>query len=343
MDFAAYVDEWIDGMAKPPASLGLMEQHVKKIFLAWGKMQPEIKPHHLVFAADNGIVEEGVVNYPAEITYLQAKNMVAGKATISCFCLCNQIPYQVVDVGIKSEDAVGTDRKVAKGTKNFLKEAAMNEAEYNMALQAGREMVRLAVEAGHNLLSFGEMGIGNTTTSSAVLHALSGMRPEFVVGYGAGCHNKDIVNRKRLVIARGVEKHKAAMKNEADIIRCVGGFDIAALCGAMLECADLNTPFVIDGFIAAVAYVCAARLNQAVERFGIPSHLSREPGMIYALMLGNILTDEVPIRANMALGEGTGALLMVGMLKTVLYTVMHAARMSDFGATVQAVSPPVAL
>lgn len=331
MDFEKKVDEFIGGAAKPLDSLGLLEKHLKKVLLSWGTIAAELRPYHVIYAADNGVVEEGIVNYPWEITYLQAKNMVDGRATISCFCRCSQIPYSVVDIGINNSGVSGVNRKVAFGTKNFMKEEAMSHMEFEQAWETGKEMVRtLVLEQGYNMLSFGEMGIGNTTTSSAVLHALTGMLPEFVVGYGAGLSSNELLKRKRMVVAKGVERHKGQMNSVQEILRCVGGFDIVAICSGMLECANLRIPFVIDGFITAVAYACAARINGSIEKHAIPSHMSREPGMAYSLMLGNILADDVLIRGNMALGEGTGAILMVSILKTMLYTMHNMARLSDF-------------
>lgn len=329
MEFSAVIDQLIDSMAKPPNSLGLLEKHIKKVMLGWGKVFPEIKPYHLIFAADNGIVAEGVVRQPERITYLQAQNMDAGRATISCFCQANQIAYSVIDVGINSIESVGINRKVARGTKNFLTSEAMSVDEFDRAYAAGGEMVRKVAQEGYNLISFGEMGIGNTTTSSAVLHSLTGMRPEFVVGYGANPNNPEVIKRKRIVIAEGAERHKLRMNTEEDILRCVGGFDIVAIYAGMLECAKVNIPFVLDGFITAVAYACAARHDNKVEAYAIPSHMSREPGMAYALLLGNILVDEVPIRADLALGEGSGAVLMINMLKTMMYAVTNAKKWSE--------------
>ncbi|MDU4961631.1 MAG: nicotinate-nucleotide--dimethylbenzimidazole phosphoribosyltransferase [Sporomusaceae bacterium] len=330
MEYQEVVDQLLTGAAKPPKSLGLLEKHLRKMLLAWGELQPECKPYHLIFAADNGVVEEAVVSYPADITYLQAQNMVAGKATISCFCHCSGIPYAVVDVGVKQRQAVGLDRKVAAGTKNFLKEPAMTADEFERAWSAGREMAAQAAKDGYNLISLGEMGIGNTTTSAAVLHALTGILPEFIVGYGASVDDDAVLKRKRIVVAKGVELHKPLMRTARDIIRCVGGFDIAAICAAMLECARQRLPFVIDGFITAVAYACAAQIDRGVEAFSLPSHLSREPGMTYALLLGNIAATDAPIRAELALGEGSGAVLMASLLKTMHYTITHMARLEDF-------------
>ncbi len=331
MDYQAKVDNLINGAAKPPNSLGLLEKVFKKMLLAWGTMHPEIKPYHLIFAADNGVVEEGVVAFPAEITYLQAQNMADGRATISCFCEANNVPYSVIDIGINNQKTVGINRRVAFGTKNFMKSEAMSQAEFDMAWRIGQEMVGYAVDTHvANLVSFGEMGIGNTTTSSAVLHAMTGILPEFVVGYGASGPINDILKRKCVVVAKGVERHRETFRSIEDILRCLGGFDIVAICAGMIECANRNIPFVIDGFITAVAFACAARINKEVEHCGLPSHMSKEPGMGYAMLLGNILADDVPIRANMALGEGTGAILMVSMLKTMSYTMYNMARLSDF-------------
>ena len=342
MEYQAAVEELINGAAKPPGSLGLMEKYLRRLFLSWGSLQAEVRPHHLIFASDNGVVEEGVVAYPAAITYLQARNMVKGRATISCFCQANGIPFTVVDVGIDHPEGVGENRKVARGTRNFMKEEAMTEEEFGAAWTAGREAAASRIEAGCNLLSFGEMGIGNTTTSSAVLHALTGMLPEFVVGYGADMGNNELLKRKRVVVAKGAERHKDKFQTAQDILRCLGGFDMVALCGAMTECAQRQTPFVLDGFITAVAYACVARICPEAQRYAIPSHLSREPGMAYALLQGNILAVEVPLHADMALGEGTGAVLMVSMLKTLVYTAHHTARLSEFDIPAAVASGAVA-
>jgi nicotinate-nucleotide--dimethylbenzimidazole phosphoribosyltransferase len=330
MDFETIVDNFINGGFKPVNSLGLLEKHLKKVLLAWGEIYPEIRPYHIIYAADNGIVEEGVANDPMELTYLQAKNMVAGRATISCFCQSNQIPFEVVDIGINSTKKSGLDCKVAFGTKNFMKAEAMTEPEFQQAWDVGTERVRqVVVEAGCNLLSFGEMGIGNTSTSSAVLHALTGMPPEFIVGYGAGLKTAESLKRKRLIVAKGVERHQEKLHKVEDILRCVGGFDIVAICAGMLECGKLHLPFVIDGFITAVAYTCAVRLHKGIDKYAIPSHMSKEPGMAYCLLLGNIVAEDVLLHGNMALGEGTGAVLMVSILKTMLYTIHTMARRSD--------------
>lgn len=155
----------VDNLAKPPGSLGLLEKQAKKVLLAWGQFHKDLRPKHLIFAADNGVVHSGVVAQLADITYMQSRHMVEGTSAVTCFCRSQHIPYAVIDVGIDSEDAVGIDRKIARGTRDFAKEPAMSEEQFQQALAAGREQVEAAKAEGINLLSFGEMGIGNTTTS----------------------------------------------------------------------------------------------------------------------------------------------------------------------------------
>lgn len=316
-------------MAVPPGSLGLLEKQVQRLFRAWPKIEWELRPHHFVFAADNGIVAAGVVGQDQDITYLQARNMVEGRAAISCFCQVQGMSLSVVDVGIKSEEAVGIDRKVAKGTENFLESPAMSERNFWRAYDAGAEMVQLAAKDGCNLLSFGEMGIGNTTTSAAVLHALTGANLESITGCGANPGHPEIVLRKREVITAATQRYRPLMKTPQDILRCVGGFDLAALCGAMLACKEARIPFLLDGFITAVALACAAKIDPDVTRMAIPTHLSQEPGTAAALRAGGINPDEVPIHAEMCLGEGTGAVLGYALLRTMLYTVRHMKTMEE--------------
>lgn len=316
-------------MAIPPGSLGLLERQVQKLFRAWPEFYREIKPQHFIFAADNGIVTEGVVGQEQEITFLQASNMVEGKAAISCFCQSQHVPYSVVDVGINNELAVGIDRKVAKGTQNFLKQPAMTEREFWQAYDAGAEMVQRAKLSGCNLLSFGEMGIGNTTTSTAVLHALTKANLVEITGCGANPGHPEIILRKREVIAAACRRYAPLMKTPQGIIRCVGGFDIAALCGAMLACFKQQLPFMLDGFITAVALACAVRIEPQAADMAIPTHMSKEPGMIYALKACGIEADDVPLHAGLRLGEGTGAILGLSMLRTMLYTVYNMKTMDE--------------
>lgn len=323
MTYEETVAHVLHNLAKPPGSLGLLEDHAKKTLLAWGKLEETFSPKHIIFAADNGVVRSGVVAQLADITYMQSKHMVDGTSAVTCFCRCNGIPYEVVDVGIDSPDSVGVHRKIARGTKDFAKEPAMSLLEYKAALAIGAERVHLAKRAGHNFLSFGEMGIGNTTTSAAVLSAIAPKGSTFLVGYGSAAKNYKLLLHKRAVVEEALNRYGNNIHSAADALRYVGGFDLVALCGAMMACADQHMPFYIDGFITAVALACAVQLKPAVAAVALPSHVSRESGMAVALRICGIDEYDVPIHGNMSLGEGTGAVLATVLLRSMLYAVWH--------------------
>ncbi len=329
MTFAEQVDERLRNLAKPPGSLGLLEQQAKQVFLAWGTLDCEIRPRHIIFAADNGVVRSGAAAQLPDITYMQSRHMVEGTAAVSCFCRCHGIPYEVVDVGIDSEDSVGLNRKIGRGTADFSTSPAMTAQQYQCALAVGRERVMAAKMQGANLLSFGEMGIGNTTTSAAVLSALMPKERELLTGHGAAKGNYALLFRKKKLIADAMRRWGRHIHSAEDALHYVGGFDLAALCGAMTACADAAVPFYIDGFITAAALACAVQMNPSVRAYALPSHLSREPGMSAALRLCGIDEYAVPIHADMALGEGTGAVLAVVLLKTMMYAVQHMATLDD--------------
>ncbi|MDU4226026.1 MAG: nicotinate-nucleotide--dimethylbenzimidazole phosphoribosyltransferase, partial [Streptococcus sp.] len=227
-----------------PGGLGLWEMYFRKICTAWGEINGEIRPQHIIFSADNGCNMEGYVGYNYEVTQKQSRNMLLGRSSATQFCNFNNIPYEVVDVGIASDDGIGVDRKVAKGTKNILNHPAMAEDEFNSAFQAGYERIQHYVEQGMNLFSFGEMGLGNTTTSACVLSALTGAKPTETVGPGSWPDKPELMKRKIDFVRSVLEHHKNNMVSEHEpdrvrkIVAHVGGFDIAAILGAMLACVD---------------------------------------------------------------------------------------------------------
>ena len=183
----------------------------------------------------------------------------------------------------------------------------MSREQLVQAMATGRERVQAAAKEEINLLSFGEMGIGNTTTSAAVLTALSPKKMSWLTGFGSARGNYKLLFHKRRVIAAAIKAYEKELQTPADALRCVGGFDLAALCGAMLACAEKKIPFYIDGFITATALACAIAMNPAVRDYALPSHLSREPGMAQALRLCGIDEYEVPIQLACPWDEGTGA------------------------------------
>ena len=312
-----------------PGGLGLWEMYFRKICTAWGEINGEIRPQHIIFSADNGCNIEGYVGYNYEVTQKQSRNMLLGRSAATQFCNFNNIPYEVVDVGIASDDGIGVNRKVAKGTKNILNHPAMTEDEFNRAFQAGYERVQHYVEQGINLFSFGEMGLGNTTTSACVLSALIGGDPTETVGPGSWPDKPELMKRKIDFVRSVLEHHKNNIVSEHEpdrvckIVAHVGGLDIAAILGAMIACAEFEKPFVIDGFITSVAAACATHVNARVKDYALPSHYSKEKGTEIALAEVGITQDMVPIQAQMSMGEGTGAILMVQMLKTTQHMFVN--------------------
>lgn len=333
--FDRELNKFLQAKCLIPGGLGLWEVYFRKICTAWGRIDDEIRPQHIIFSADNGCNMEGYVGYNYEVTQKQSRNMLLGRSSATQFCNFNNIPYEVVDVGIASDDGIGVDHKVAKGTKNILNHPAMAEAEFNRAFQAGYERVEYYVEKEINLFSFGEMGLGNTTTSACVLSALIGADPTETVGPGSWPNKPDLMKRKIDFVRAVLDNHKASIITEGEhdrvrnIVAHVGGFDIAAIIGAMIACVELKKPFVIDGFITAVAAACAVHINNRVKNYALPSHNSREKGTELALAEVGITQDMVPIQAQMSMGEGTGAILMVQMLKTTQYMFVNVGTFAD--------------
>ena len=333
--FDRELNKFLQAKCLIPGGLGLWEVYFRKICTTWGRIDGEIRPQHIIFSADNGCNMEGYVGYNYEVTQKQSRNMLLGRSSATQFCDFNNIPYEVVDVGIASDDAIGVDGKVAKGTKNILNHSAMTKNEFNRAFQAGYERIQHYVEQGINLFSFGEMGLGNTTTSACVLSALTGADPTETVGPGSWPDKPDLMKRKIDFVRAVLDNHKASIITESEhdrvrnIVAHVGGFDIAAIIGAMIACVEFKKPFVIDGFITAVATACAVHMNNRVKDYALPSHNSREKGTELALAEVGITQDMVPIQAQMSMGEGTGAILMVQMLKTTQHMFVHVGTFAD--------------
>lgn len=320
----AEITELLTSRCLIPGSLGIWDSCFRKLCLAWGKIEKEIHPGHILFSADNGIVSEGYIGFSGDITRLHTINMLHGGAAVTNFCRFNHIPVTIADAGIISDTPIGYDCKARQGSRNFLKAPAMTAEEFQIVTAKARQLIESKISEGINLISFGEMGIGNTTTSAAVLSALTGLDPRITVGPGSGA-DKEALEKKQAIVRQGLALHQEHLTTPQEIIAHVGGFDIAALTEAMLTCRRKQIPFVIDGFITAVALACACRIDKETERYALPSHQSRETGMPQALAFANIRSEEVPLQAHMALGEGTGAVLMVQLLRTIHYGFLHMA------------------
>ena len=302
-----------DSMAKPLDSMGNFESIIAAIGAILGTEHPAINDRALVImCADNGVVEEGISQSTQEVTGIVAKDMGRG---ISNVCLMSKsigVDVYPVDIGINSsEEYVGViNRKVAMGTRNLAKEFAMTYRELETAIETGMEIVKTLKDKGYTLIATGEMGIGNTTTSSIIAAALLRINSDEIVGRGAGLCDEGLL-RKRKLVSEVLKKYDLYNADIYKILCACGGFDIAGLAGVFLGGAKYQIPIVVDGVISLVAALAAERLKPGCREYMIASHISKEPS---AAKMMSELKLRPCIDAGMALGEGTGAVMMIGLL-----------------------------
>lgn len=328
--------EW-DHMSKPIDGMGDFEEVVCKIAAIQNSIIPNIDNRALlVFCADNGIVENGVTQCGQDVTWKVAKALGEGISTSNSLAKSVNTKVVAVDVGINfTEKLPGVlDYKVSTGTKNFICEPAMTEEQLLKAIEAGIECVRIQAESGVKLIASGEMGIGNTTTSAAVLTAVLDIDSDDIVGRGAGLNDEGL-KRKRVVVKTGINNYQDIFagaldeKNRCfDILRCLGGFDIASLTGAFIGGAIYGIPVIIDGLISAVAALLSNTFVHGVSDYMIASHSGREKGVSVVLKR---LGMTPYINGNMALGEGTGALMLISLLDSALFLYKNGIKFNDAG------------
>ena len=297
-------------LAKPPESLGRLEDLSIQLSGITGSVHNSMDHTHLlVFAADNGVVEEGVSSAPQSVTLMQTINLTRAKTGASVLAKHFGSGITVCDVGVNAviTDPKVLNRKIAMGTQNIYKGPAMTREQAEKAILIG---AGLAMETKADALGVGEMGIGNTTTSSAVLAVLLGVPVEKVTGRGGGITDESF-RKKKEVISRAIEINKPDPRDAVDVLQKVGGFDLAAMCGAFLGAAASHRPVVIDGFISVVAALCAVRLCPLVRSYLVPSHASYEIG--YRLAMEELGLQPLFL-LGMRLGEGSGCPLAFQVL-----------------------------
>lgn len=297
-------------LAKPPGSLGRLEDLSVQLAGITGQIFNKIgKKHLLVFAADNGVVAEGVSSAPQSVTVMQTINLTRAKTGASVLAKHFGCGITVCDVGVNADirESAVLDRKIAYGTKNIVNGPAMAREQAVRAIMTG---IELAQNTNADVLGIGEMGIGNTTTSSAVLSVLLDADAETVTGRGGGITD-DSFRKKKEVIRRAVQVSRPNKNDVIDVLAKVGGFDIAAMCGAFIGGAASRRPVVIDGFISAVAALCAVELCPIVRGYLIPSHASYEIG--YKLAMDAMALQPLFL-LGMRLGEGSGCPLAFQVL-----------------------------
>lgn len=326
----AVKEAWIriDSLTKPLGSLGELEEIAAKMAGITGKVHNKIdKKTVVIMCADNGVCEEGVSNCPQEFTVTITNNFTRGITGVCVLSAFANSDITVVDVGVKGDfnNPKIIDKKITYGTKNIAKEAAMSREEAIRAIEVGIEVVDKLVKEGYNLLGTGEVGIGNTTTSAAVLSALSELPVDAVVGKGSGLTEEQFENKKA-VVQRAIDINKPNKEDVIDVLSKVGGLDIAGLCGCFLGAAKNRIPIVIDGIISSAAALCAYRLCNYARDFMFPSHLSEEPGVVY---IAKELSLNPMLNLRMRLGEGSGCPLAFNIIESALYTMDNMATLEE--------------
>ena len=306
-----------DSIAKPLGSLGLLEEAVIRIAALTGSARVELDRRcAAVFCADNGVVAEGVTQTGSEVTAVVAENFTRGDASVCAMARAARCDVIPVDIGV-ARDLSGEGlvvHKLGYGTGNIARGPAMTREQALDALSFGISLVGELKQKGYRIIATGEMGIGNTTTSSAVTAALLGLPAEEVTGRGAGLTSEGLAHKIKTVERALVVNHPDP-NDGVDVLAKVGGFDLAGLAGVFLGGAVHRVPVLIDGFISAAAALAAARICPAVKKARLASHLSDEPAA--ALVLGALGLRPL-ITAGMCLGEGTGAVAALPLLDMAL-------------------------
>ncbi|MCM1039849.1 MAG: nicotinate-nucleotide--dimethylbenzimidazole phosphoribosyltransferase [Ruminococcus sp.] len=321
------LDNW-DRIAKPLDGMGKFERITAQIGAILGTGDIDlVKKAVIIMCADNGIVEEGVSQSGQEVTRAVAAQMGKGASSVcrmASFLGADTVP---IDIGINCADPIPgvLAKKIRRGTRNFRKEPAMTESEAVRAIFTGIETVFACKEKGYQILAIGEMGIGNTTTSSAVTAALLQCDVETVTGRGAGLDDEKLLH-KRQVIAEALTRYRLTGADPLLILQTVGGLDIAGLTGVCIGGALYHIPIVLDGVISMSAALLAEKIVPGTVRYLIPSHKGREPAVEKLI---KALHSEPVIDADMALGEGTGAVMMLSLLDMALCIYQGKTSFSD--------------
>ncbi len=305
------VEERWDSLTKPRGSLGRLEADVIKLAQIQGATMPRVDRRAMyVFCGDHGITAEGVSLYPSVVTREMVKNFMRGGAAISVLCRQLDIETFIVDAGVAGPKIEGTlDRRVAEGTGNFYREPAMSLEQAQAALHSGIELAQQAAEH-FDLVGVGEMGIGNSTSASALLCVLADVRPEDAVGRGAGLDDKGVRYKCRILsaalAARTVDK-----SDPLAVLAAFGGFEIAMMAGFLLGAAARHLPVVVDGFISGSAFLIARAFCSSIGQHVFFAHRSAERG--HKSLLADAGAKPI-LDLGLCLGEGTGAALAMGVL-----------------------------
>jgi nicotinate-nucleotide--dimethylbenzimidazole phosphoribosyltransferase len=317
----------IDGKAKPPGSLGRIEELAVQLGMIWHPSEPLArKSVLLVFAGDHGMTEDGVSQYPSEVTVAMVRTFLAGRASANAFATAVGVEIVVVDAGVAADLPPHPGlvaAKIRSGTANAAREPAMSMDEASAALARGCEIAVDAIRYGADIIAIGEMGIGNSASSALILHRLGPAPLDHCIGSGAGQDDAGLA-RKHAVLLRAAGRSDATAP--LDVLAEFGGLEIAMMAGAVIGAASQRRPVMVDGFISSAAALVAIRLCPAARDYCVFAHRSAERG--HAILL-DALDAKPLLDLGLRLGEGTGAVLAVPLLRAAAHLLSDVADLSD--------------
>jgi nicotinate-nucleotide--dimethylbenzimidazole phosphoribosyltransferase len=322
----------IDFKTKPLGALGTLEKLAIQIGTVQNTVCPTLnKPTIVVFAGDHGIAQEGVSAYPQEVTFQMVMNFLQGGAAINVFAKQNNIHLKVVDAGVNFDFESHKkliNAKIAKGTQSFLREKAMTKAQMQGCFEKGRDIVNKISKSKCNVIGFGEMGIGNTSSATLLMCYLCALPIEQCVGRGTGLNDMQLANK--IAILKQAQAFHGEMDDPREVLQTFGGFEIAQICGAMLAAFDKNMLILVDGFIATSAFLVAYKINPNIIENAIFCHLSDENGHKNLLQY---LQAEPLLTLNMRLGEGTGCAVAYPIVQSAVAFLNEMASFESAGVT----------
>ncbi len=322
----------IDHLTKPKGSLGRLEELARQLGQILGTHTPRLEhPHNIIFCADHGIVEEGISQSPKEVTWQVVYNMLRGGAGVCYLARQHGVALRIVDVGVDYDfghEPELIDRKIARGTRSYLHGYAMTESELDLALSIGEEQVDDVYARGCRIVSFGEMGITNTSASAVWMSLLGGVPLAECVGRGSGLDDAGLAHKYE-VLARAVASYSGD-HSPIDLIRYFGGFEMVAAVGGMLRAAELSIPIVIDGFIMTACLLAASKLDPLVLEYAVYGHQGDEAGHARLLAL---LEAKPLLHLGMRLGEGSGAVCAYPIIDSACRMLSEMATFGGAGVT----------
>ncbi|GLU50635.1 hypothetical protein Dfri01_00960 [Dyadobacter frigoris] len=333
MTLLEQIQHKINNKTKPLGALGKLEEVALQIALIQETLTPNlVKPHIIVFAASHGIANEGVSAFPSEVTFQMVLNFLNGGAAINVFTKQNDIELTLVDAGVDHDFEPNKkliDAKINHGTKSFLTQSAMTEDECQLAIEKGKEIVKIIVKTGCNVIGFGEMGIGNTSSAAVLMSKLLAIPIEDCVGKGTGV-NPDQYQNKITILQKAISNHAEVSTDAIQVLQTFGGFEIAMMCGAFLAAAKEKMVLMVDGFIASSAFLCAFKLNPEIKNFAVFCHQSEEKG--HQLLLAHLNVKPL-LNLDMRLGEGTGCAVAYPLLKSAVAFLNEMASFESAGVS----------